>query len=89
MAEPRTTEQILRSVFSGEIGADAARILGAMGHLYLDESQLITDAGQLREQNLVKTYLRQAGFEVTIVQRPEAEKPPQENLIDTMLKGRR
>jgi len=82
----RTTEDILHTVFSGDSGARAAAGLARMGRLFMD--QPITDARQMAEQNLVKQYLRQAGFEVRIVQRAKPfEPPPETNVIDEILGG--
>jgi hypothetical protein len=85
-SDPRTTESILYGVFTGDDGARAAAGLARMGSLFLD--QMMTDPRQMAEQNLVKQYLRQAGFELRIVQSPQPFKvADQGNPIDNILKA--
>ena len=83
----QTTEEILHTAFKSETGLRAAAGLARMGSLFLD--QLLTDPKQMAEQNLVKQYLRQAGFEVRIVQKPQPVQTEQPgNVIDGILEGR-
>ena len=81
----QTTEQILYGAFASETGLKAAAGLARMGSLFLD--QLLTDPRQMAEQNVVKTYLRQAGFELRLVQKPQPfEQPKDDNVIERILK---
>lgn len=81
-----TTEQILHAAFKGTTGLQAAAGLARMGGLFLDQFQ--SDPKQMAEQNLVKQYLRQAGFELVLRQNPEPMPPQQTgNPIEDILKG--
>lgn len=76
MERERTTEAILYSVFYGDDGLRAAAGLARMGSIFLD--QILTDPRQMAEQNLVKQYLRQAGFSIKLVKNPEPFVSPEE-----------
>lgn len=75
MPDLRTTEEILHAAFTGTLGLQAAAGLARMGGLFLDQFQ--ADPRQMAEQNLVKQYLRQAGFELVLRQRAEPSQPQQ------------
>jgi len=86
MPERNTTEEILHAAFTGTLGLQAAAGLARMGGLFLDQFQ--TDPKQMAEQNLVKQYLRQAGFEFVLRQRAEPLPPQQTgDPIEDILKG--